>query len=84
MTPTRSAGLASRLLACGLLGALAVAAPATQPPAGKKYAVLVAAKEYDHSALKPLKYTENDVVELAAVLRQPRAQLSCAIGQQVA
>jgi formylglycine-generating enzyme required for sulfatase activity len=36
-------------------------------PDGKKYALLVGVKQYDH--LKELKFTENDVTELAAVLR---------------
>lgn len=36
---------------------------------GKKYALLVGVKEYDHFKLSPLKYTENDVTELAQLLR---------------
>jgi formylglycine-generating enzyme required for sulfatase activity len=35
---------------------------------GKKYAVLVGVKEYSHDKLPDLKYTENDVVELAELL----------------
>jgi len=41
------------------------------PPAaegGRKFAFLVGIKEYDHNKLKPLAYTENDVVELGQLL----------------
>jgi formylglycine-generating enzyme required for sulfatase activity len=40
------------------------------PPAGAKVALLVGITEYDHSHLRPLEYTENDVTELADVLRR--------------
>src|SRR5262245_23840201 len=46
---------------------LVVTAPANAE--GKKYALLVGVKEYDHFKLAPLKYTENDVTELAQLLR---------------
>src|SRR5262249_21127203 len=36
---------------------------------GKKYALLVGVKEYHHRGLADLKYTENDVAELAKILR---------------
>src|SRR5258708_7585886 len=54
-----------RRLACL---ALIVSAPA-QPEEGKKSALLVGVKAYDHFKLSPLKYTENDVTELALLLR---------------
>jgi formylglycine-generating enzyme required for sulfatase activity len=37
-------------------------------PKGKKYAFLVGVKSYDHAKLADLKYTENDIAELAEVL----------------
>jgi len=40
-----------------------------QPPAGKRYALLVGVKEYRHPKLQPLRYTENDVVQLSDLLR---------------
>ena len=36
---------------------------------GKKRALLVGVKKYEHSKLDPLEYTENDVTELATLLR---------------
>jgi formylglycine-generating enzyme required for sulfatase activity len=42
----------------------------TQDSNGKRYALLVGVREYDHAKLPPLKYTENDVEELARVLKQ--------------
>ena len=36
---------------------------------GKKRAVLIGVKEYDHAGFSPLYYSENDVVELAKVLK---------------
>jgi TPR repeat protein len=35
---------------------------------GKRYALLVGVKDYDHAKLSPLRFTENDVVELARLL----------------
>jgi hypothetical protein len=65
----------SRLLRAGFLlaaatCALACAALLADGPtsAGKKYALLVGVKEYEHSALTNLRYTENDVTELAKLL----------------
>ena len=44
--------------------------PASAPvQEGKRYAVLVGPRRYDHSKLPLLEYTENDVTELAEVLR---------------
>ena len=37
--------------------------------AGKKYALLVGVKDYDHADFATLKYTENDAEELAVVLK---------------
>src|SRR5207253_144408 len=44
-----------------------------QEAKGKKYALLVGVKDYDHSSLSPLKYTENDVNEFAKVLKGKEA-----------
>jgi formylglycine-generating enzyme required for sulfatase activity len=42
-------------------------------PKGKKYALLVGVKEYDHARLGKLRFTENDVKELAEVLQDRSA-----------
>jgi formylglycine-generating enzyme required for sulfatase activity len=42
-------------------------------PTGKKFALLVGVCEYNHDKLKDLKYTENDVEELARILRDNSA-----------
>jgi hypothetical protein len=41
----------------------------TQADKGKKYALLVGVRTYRHSDLEDLKYTENDVEELAKALK---------------
>src|SRR5689334_11896541 len=46
------------------------------PSSGKKYAFLVGVKRYDHSSFQNLYYTENDVVELAKVLKQNAYQVT--------
>src|SRR5437016_3776117 len=38
------------------------------PPEGKRYAILVGIKDYDHNKLKPLDYPENDATDLARLL----------------
>src|SRR5262245_59334923 len=38
-------------------------------PAGKKYALLIGVREYEHAKLPDLRYTENDVEGLADILR---------------
>jgi enterochelin esterase family protein len=43
---------------------------AQQPPAGKKVALLVGVRKYKKEELSDLKFTENDVNDLAALLRQ--------------
>jgi uncharacterized caspase-like protein len=48
---------------------VATSAPA-DPPKGERYALLVGVREYDKSELRPLKYTEDDVTALAAVLKE--------------
>ena len=55
---------------CVLLATLATLPICAVPAraAGKRYALLVGVREYDHSDLAALKYTENDVEELALVL----------------
>src|SRR5262249_44763357 len=65
--------LPSTLLA---LLALTVALPASAAAQGKRYAVLVGVKEYDHSSLSNLEYTENDVVALARLLRPAGYQVA--------
>src|SRR5262249_54090625 len=40
---------------------------------GRKYALLVGVKSYEHSKLPDLRYTENDVEDLARLLRQTKA-----------
>jgi len=62
-----------RMRCCRLLSALCCLGVAlgvsAQPPAGKRLAVLVGVKEYKHADLDPLRYCENDVVELGRVLK---------------
>jgi hypothetical protein len=41
-----------------------------QPPQGKKYALLVGVRAYNHRNLDDLKYTENDVEDLGKLLRE--------------
>src|SRR5258708_7551208 len=63
---------ASRSLVAMLLGLLsAPAGPAQEVKAdrGKRYALLVGVREYHHNSLPDLKHTENDVEQLARVLR---------------
>jgi formylglycine-generating enzyme required for sulfatase activity len=66
------ARLGRLLPALAPLACLALALPPAgraDRPKGKKYALLVGIKEYEDKKLKNLDYTENDAVELAAVLR---------------
>src|SRR4051812_40818771 len=66
-----------RRIRFGLLAALALAGvpalargQAPDAPKGEGYALLVGVKKYDKSSeMRPLRYTERDVVELAKVLR---------------
>jgi uncharacterized caspase-like protein len=55
----------------GLLTLACLAAPGwTEPPAGKKVALLIGVKQYKRSNQFPdLQYTENDVEKLATILR---------------
>jgi formylglycine-generating enzyme required for sulfatase activity len=59
------------VLLSSLVTAVALLAPglADDAPKGKKYALLVGVKDYRHPDLERLSYTENDVVELASVLK---------------
>jgi WD40 repeat protein len=68
MQPIRGRPVAWAGIALAAVAACAALIPA-EPPAGRKYAVLVGVKEYDHSKLRPLDYPEADVTELADVLR---------------
>ncbi|MFL5327905.1 MAG: caspase family protein [Gemmataceae bacterium] len=45
-------------------------AQAVDPPAGKKYAVLVGINQYQHAKLPALRYAVNDATELAELLRK--------------
>jgi TPR repeat protein len=62
-----------------LLAALAALVPggrasrAAEPTQGKKYALLVGVTEYESAHFARLRYTENDVEELAALLARPGA-----------
>src|SRR4051812_1885484 len=63
----------SLVMTCSLvLGALPGADP-PRPQPGRKFALLVGVTEYDHARLEKLRFTENDVEELAALLRAPGA-----------
>jgi hypothetical protein len=80
----------------GLLASLLIAAcaggagPAPKPaPRGQAHALLVGVCDYEHSALIPLRYTENDVEELARLLDRPGSPfhnnvrvLSCSRGKK--
>jgi formylglycine-generating enzyme required for sulfatase activity len=44
----------------------------SQETKGKKYALLVGVKSYDHNKLSDLKYTENDAEEMANVLTEAK------------
>ncbi len=58
-----------------LLVAVVLVAPGrTRPPAGKKVALLVGVRQYTRNTHFPdLQYSENDVVQLAEILRSPAA-----------
>jgi formylglycine-generating enzyme required for sulfatase activity len=57
------------LLSALLAGMAWVAAGLAQTTTGKKHALLVGVRSYDHKKLEDLKYTENDVEELALALK---------------
>jgi uncharacterized caspase-like protein len=64
-----------RFLAIVVLSSLAPAlilldGTQAQTDRGKKHALLVGVRNYDHDALTPLQYTENDVEELAKALAE--------------
>jgi hypothetical protein len=57
---------------CSLLCLTALALTAgvqAQPALGKKYALVVGVRDYESGKFEPLRFTENDAEELAAVLR---------------
>jgi hypothetical protein len=63
--------IASLALPAPLLAVLCLPAggrPPAEVPAGKWYALLVGVQSYEHAKLPDLKYTENDIEELARVL----------------
>jgi TPR repeat protein len=53
-----------------LLAALTVLLYIAPAHAGKRYALLVGVREYDHADLRKLEFTENDIEELAKVLKR--------------
>src|SRR4051794_31876048 len=57
-------------LVCALACTSALPAQGAKVEAGKKYALLVGIKEYEHNKLADLKHTENDVEQLATVLAE--------------
>jgi uncharacterized caspase-like protein len=57
------------LLLPALVACLLLDVSQAQTDRGKKYALLVGVKDYRHSDLAPLSYTENDVEELAKALK---------------
>jgi uncharacterized caspase-like protein len=61
--------LLSALLPLLCLGLALAVLGREEKPRGKKYALLVGIKAYDHNKLPDLKYTENDVEELGKLLR---------------
>jgi hypothetical protein len=60
------------LLSAVLVGVCALPLQA-QVPQGKRYALLVGVKDYEDRDLPDLKFTENDIEELAALLARPGA-----------
>jgi TPR repeat protein/uncharacterized caspase-like protein len=67
---TRPRHVSARRSLLVAMALLAVAAPLfAAPPEGKRYAVLVGVKKYDHKKLDVLEYTENDVTELAELIK---------------
>lgn len=62
----RTAGLCCLVILAG-----AIASAWSDQAKGKRYALLVGVKSYDHRKLTDLKFTENDVEELSAVLETP-------------
>src|SRR5476649_2643439 len=57
------------LLVIGLLPAMIGSAAAQEPKKGRKVALLVGVQDYSDTGLANLKYCENDVTALAAVLK---------------
>lgn len=69
-------GLVSRLVVLTVgIGLVSSPALAADSPKGRKLALLVGVKEYDHAQLPDLQFPENDVEELAEVLRLQRFQV---------
>jgi TPR repeat protein len=58
------------------LAALALDTTPSLAQQGKRYAILVGPKTYDHSKLGPLDYTENDVAELYQLLPGARYEVA--------
>ena len=52
------------------IGSFGLLTAADQESTGKKYAILVGVKEYDRNQLKNLPFAENDVSEMAEILKQ--------------
>ncbi len=68
----RLGGFLALVLLAGLV-ALPTSSQGQAAKKGKKYALLVGVNTYEHEDLKALKYTENDVEQLAKLLLDPSA-----------
>src|SRR5262249_49084792 len=68
--PWRSALLAPLILIVLALSLVVRTAALADEPEGRKMALLVGVKKYKKEELSDLKFTENDVTELAELLRQ--------------
>jgi hypothetical protein len=58
------------VLVCLASAVLTSTGEARQSSKGKKYALLIGVKEYNHAQLSPLAYTENDIDVLDEILRK--------------
>ena len=67
--PHRLVSRALALMGVCTLSALVLLPLSAQAKKGKKYALLVGVTDYKNASLNPLKFTENDVEELAKLLR---------------
>ena len=68
MPPPPPRGLVLAAVCLGLAAVPLLGRADDTAPAGKKYALLIGVNKYDKEPLRSLKYSENDVNDLAAVL----------------